>query len=97
MPLTQTPDATVRLSHPTGRYVLLDDEAVVFDPLSWEVHVLNPAASAIYEFLAEQPRAMSEVTALLAELLVDAEKDAAAVHAERTIDDLARLGLVSAG
>ena len=74
---------------------LFEDEYVVFNPLSWEVHILNPAASAVYDLLAEAPRSASEIASLLSELLVEDERSQAAAHATRIIGELAGLGLVA--
>jgi len=85
---------TVRLGDPAGRAFFFDDEVVVFNPLSWEVHILNPAAAAVYEFLAEAPRTLEQIEALLSELLVEAERSEARKHAERIVSDLTSLTLV---
>ena len=88
------PVPTVRLGDSAGRAFSFDNELVVFNPLSWEVHLLNSAAAAIYEMLAEAPRTLDEIESLLAELLVEAECGAARDHAERVVSDLATLALV---
>ena len=85
----------MRLTYPAGPRFSFDDELVVFNPLSWDVHVLNPAAAAIYEFLVEGPASRPEVESLLGELLVEGERGAAAAHAETVIGDLKSLGLLA--
>ena len=85
----------MRLTYPAGPRLLFDDELVVFNPLSWDVHVLNPAAAAVYEFLLEAPANRLEIESLLSELLVENERGAAAEHAESVIGDLKSLGLLS--
>jgi PqqD family protein of HPr-rel-A system len=72
------------------------DEFVVFNPLSWDAHLLNAAAAAVLELLAEAPRTEEEVAAFLREALLDAERAAAAEHALRLLQELTRLGLVRA-
>lgn len=73
-----------------------DDEAVVFDPLSWDAHLLNPAAMAVLEFLLEAPRPGSDIASLLEEALRPGEQAQADVHARRLIDHLLVLGLIRA-
>lgn len=87
---------------PEARFVAVDDlrarefgdEAVVFDPLSWDAHLLNPAAFAVLELLLEAPRSENEVVAFLAEALHPNEQPQAPSHAHRLIDGLQSLGLV---
>lgn len=71
-----------------------DDEAVVFDPLSWDAHLLNPAAIAVVELLLESHRSEAEIAAFLANALEADEQPQAAVHTARLIRDLQSLGLV---
>lgn len=85
----------MRLTHPNGPRFLFDDEFVVFNPLSWDVHVLNPAASAVYDFLLDGAASSAEVEILLRELLVEDEQGTAGEYARRVIDDLKALGLVA--
>ena len=87
----------LRLAHPAGPRFLFEDEWVVFNPLSWEVHILNAAASAIYQLIADGPRRQTEIESLLRELLVEQEREQAAEHAQRVIGDLISLGLVTEG
>jgi PqqD family protein of HPr-rel-A system len=76
------------------RLRLFDDEAVVFDPLSWDAHLLNPAAFAVLELLLEVPRSEAEVTAFLTEALQAEEHSQVPAHARRLIGELQSLGLV---
>ncbi|MCS6944158.1 MAG: HPr-rel-A system PqqD family peptide chaperone [Sutterellaceae bacterium] len=71
-----------------------DDEVVVFDPLSWDAHVLNAAAAAVLEFLRQAPRTVDDVTALLRTVLREQERTAAAVHARDLLSELSNLCLV---
>lgn len=73
---------------PVGRHL------IVFDELSRDTHVLNEAAGALLLSLAEAPRTMNELTALLADLLTESERTRARAHAEHTVDQLCSLGLV---
>jgi PqqD family protein of HPr-rel-A system len=79
---------------PAVRVVLLDDEAVVFNPFSWETHVLNAAAALVLERIVAGPCHASEVEALLAEALDPSERAQAASHAERLLHDLGSLRLI---
>ncbi len=76
------------------RVVTLDDDAVVFNPFSWETHVLNAAAALVLEMAIERPCTAGEVVDLMAELLSDDARGDAAEHANRLLDDLRRLRLL---
>lgn len=84
----------LRLTFPNGPRLFFDGEWVVFNPASWEVHILNEAASAVYEYLAQAPRSLQEIECLLQDLLVEDERRGAGEHAQRVIRELASLGLV---
>jgi PqqD family protein of HPr-rel-A system len=71
-----------------------DDEAVVFDPLSWDAHLLNPAAVAVLELLIEAPRSEFDVVDFLSKALQPDEQPKAPAHAQRLIGELHRLGLI---
>jgi PqqD family protein of HPr-rel-A system len=71
-----------------------DDEAVVFDPLSWDAHLLNPAAIAVLELLQLSPRTEADVIAFLAEALQANDQPHAAAHGTRLLHDLQSLGLI---
>ena len=70
------------------------DECIVFNPLSWDAHLLNPAAAAVLELLAGGAQTPGEVEAYLHDLLVESEQPGAAEHARRLLEQLAQLGLV---
>ena len=84
------------------RYVAVDgirvldfgDEWVVFNPLSWDAHLLNPAAASVLELLGSSAQSEQEIEAYLRDVLVDVEQAAAAQHARRLLDELVLLGLV---
>jgi PqqD family protein of HPr-rel-A system len=76
------------------RFVDLDDDCVVFDPGSWDAHILNGAAAAVLDLLQQCPQSMADVQAFLSEALDPRERDFAASHAERLIDELQSLGLL---
>lgn len=75
------------------RWHALDDEFVVFNPGSWDAHLLNAAAALLLHHLAQQPAAATELSALLQDLLAD---DAVAHADELTaalLGELRQLGL----
>ena len=76
------------------RVLEFEDEAVVFNPLSWDAHLLNPAAIAVLELLLEAPRSESEIVAFLREALQPEEQPQASAYAQRLISELQTLGLV---
>lgn len=71
-----------------------DDEAVVLDPLSWDAHLLNPAAIAVLELLLEAPRSEDEIAGFLDTALQPEERPHARAHAHRLVGELQSLGLV---
>ena len=73
---------------------MFEDEAVVFNPLSWDAHLLNPAAIAVLELLLEAPRFGDEITAFLREALQPDEQPQSSAYAQRLISELQALGLV---
>lgn len=76
------------------RFRHFDEEAVVFHPLSWDAHLLNPAASAVVELLLESPRSESDVAAFLKDSLEPGERGQAEAHATRLVEHLRLLGLI---
>jgi len=86
---------TVRYAAASGSRALdFGDEWIVFNPLSWDAHLLNIAAAAVLDLVAEAPRSLPEVETFLGELLTESEQDHAGEHARRVLEELAQLGLV---
>lgn len=69
-------------------------ESIVFNPLSWDAHLLNAAAAAVLDLLASGAHTTDEVEEYLRELLVESDRADAAQHARRLLDELDQLGLV---
>lgn len=78
------------------RWHALDDEFVVFNPGSWDAHLLNASAALLLQHLSRQPAAGPEVSALLKELLADDAAARADELAATLLGELQQLGLVSA-
>lgn len=76
------------------RLRLFDDEAVVFDPFSWDAHLLNPAAIAVLELLLETPRSEDDLADFLEKTLRPDERPLAPAHARRLVGELQALGLI---
>ena len=91
---SEVPAQTVCSIEQANRHVDFGEEIVVFNDLSWDVHVLNPAASLVYELLLESPRSLQELGSLLGEALPEDQKDAAPAHVRRLVSDLVSLGLI---
>ena len=72
---------------------MFEDESVVFNPNSWDAHLLNTAAVAVLDELAQGPRTVSEVELLLSEALLESERADASVHAMRLLHEFEQLGL----
>lgn len=55
-----------RLADPAStRILLFDGEAVVFNPVTWETHILNDAGAAVLGALRDAPRSRHELFELL--------------------------------
>lgn len=78
------------------RILDLGDEAVVFDPLSWDAHLLNPAAVAVLDLLQRAPRSERDVEEFLRDGLRPDVRAEAAEHARRLLAELQSLGLARA-
>lgn len=72
------------------------EQCAVFDPLSWDAHLLNRAAIAVLDLFAEGPHSAHDVAAFLAEALRPEDRAHAADHARELIAELASLGLIRA-
>ena len=84
-----------RLADPSGmRVQRFDDEALVFNPLTWETHLLNGVAARLLDAVPTTPRAEAE----LVHDLCGAGEGAAAMHEEiiQFLRELEALGLTEA-
>ena len=79
---------------PGLRVAAFGAEAVVFDPLSWNAHLLNPSAWAVLEQLLESPLSVEQIAAFLERVLRPEEEAGARLHAQHLISELVSLGLV---
>jgi len=81
--------------HPDIRVVRFDAEAVVFNPLSWETHLLNETAAHVVGYLRRRPQSAAELAAALVQDL-DPESAAEAYtdQIEALLEELEALGLV---
>lgn len=70
------------------------EEWIVFNPLSWDAHLLNASAAIVLELLGSAAQSEQEIEAYLRNVLVDTEQGAAAQHARRLLGELVQLGLV---
>jgi len=81
---------------PNVKVQWFDGEAVLFNPISWDTHLLNVAAGLIVEQLLTRARRTDEIAhALLAEG-VELDPDAGSMYQQiaSLLDQLHRLGLV---
>jgi PqqD family protein of HPr-rel-A system len=86
---------SVRFAATDGIRVLnFEDESIVFNPTSWDAHLLNAAAAAVLESLADGPRSVGEIEVLLREALRETEQADATEHARRLLHEFEQLGLV---
>jgi len=81
---------------PRTRVHRFGDEGLVFNPLSWETHLVSDPALRVVEVLASGPR--REVDLALELAAEDDEPDVASVRnrLKPLLDELRNLGLVSA-
>lgn len=86
---------SVRFAATDGIRVLnFEDESIVFNPISWDAHLLNAAAAAVLELLTEAPRSVGDVETLFRDTLCDAEHSEAFEHARCLLHEFEQLGLV---
>lgn len=76
------------------RAVLLDDELVVFNPTTWETHILNAAAAVVLDALAEHPRTEREIADLLRDGIAEPDACRAAEWATDLLRQLESLSLI---
>lgn len=76
------------------RLCVLDDEAIVFNPFSWETHLLTPAAAVVLESVASAPCTEGGVRDILGEVLDEQERPRAAEYAHRLLRELTDLRLL---
>ncbi len=70
------------------------DEFVVFNPRSWDAHLLNPAAQLTLELLSQAPCGLPEIAAALSDVLDPDARALAREHANRVLADLRLVGLI---
>ena len=86
-----------QLSNPADTAVLrFDDETLVFNPATWETHLLNESASLVLGALLEGPRSVDEIVATVTEVSDAAVPDGFAEQVGELLGQLESLGLVSA-
>jgi PqqD family protein of HPr-rel-A system len=93
--MTDAAGARWRLVDPGGvRIRRFDDEAMVFNPLTWETHLLNGVAMSVLDALVSGPRSEAE---LVGEIWGDGGNlgpGSGRDDAERFLHELDALGLV---
>jgi PqqD family protein of HPr-rel-A system len=86
-----------QLADPRETAVLrLDDEALVFNPASWETHFLNESAACVLEALLERPRSVEEIVAAVAIESESTVPEGFGHQVEALLHQLESLGLVRA-
>jgi PqqD family protein of HPr-rel-A system len=74
------------------RFQRFDDEALVFNPLTWETHLLNGVAARVLDAVSETPRTQAH---LVAELCGgDEELEATRDRVAKFLHELETLGLI---
>lgn len=72
------------------------EESIVFNGLTWQTHLLNPAAAHILTLCAQDGCTAEQVAEHLCSCLRPDETHEAQTHAQRTLETLEALNLVSA-
>jgi len=81
-----------------ARIQWFDGEVVIFNPISWETHLLNLAAALIVEQLLAGPRGVDEIARSLVEEGITLDPHAGSMEQQiaSLLEQLERLGLVVA-
>jgi PqqD family protein of HPr-rel-A system len=78
---------------PTLPFQRMDEDAIVVDPRTREVHLLNETAARIWELL-EEPSSVDELTEVLADEFEGAPPEALRLEVEAFVTDLGGKGLL---
>ena len=93
--LLQRPGLKYRLASGV-RIVRLDDEAVVFNPFSWETHIFNASAALMLEALLREPCGHDDLARVVEDAVAEDERPLAMAHVQRVMAELESLRLVCA-
>lgn len=86
-----------QLAHPEDTAILrFDDEALVFNPESWETHFLNDSAAFVLESLLDHPQSVEALVAAVKGASDAPLPDAFGDQVADLLHQLESLGLVSA-
>jgi PqqD family protein of HPr-rel-A system len=86
-----------QLAHPGDTAVLrFDDEALVFNPATWETHLLNDSASIVLDALAAGPQTLAEIVGYVVAAGEVALPEGFADQVGELLGQLESLGLVTA-
>lgn len=88
------PEPRWRAGDPAIRTIPLDDELVVFNPVSWETHLLNPAGAQLFEALLEGTLSLRELRVELEALRSGQDEPIREEQIEALLAELEDLGLV---
>jgi PqqD family protein of HPr-rel-A system len=89
----ETKQPTSLRRDPTLPFQRMDEDAIVVDPRTREVHLLNETAARIWELL-ETPSSVDELAAALAEEYEGPSPEALRREVEVFLDDLGGKGLL---
>ena len=87
-----------QLAHPADAAVLRFDgvEAIVFNPVTWETHLLNESASLVLDALLEGPRSVDEIVETVARVSGTSVPERFGEQVGELLGQLESLGLVRA-
>jgi PqqD family protein of HPr-rel-A system len=88
-----------QLSDPAQtRVARFEDGALIFNPVSWETHLVAAPAIRVVEALARGPLSETELAARVADGEDDPARSAGVLdHVRTVLEELERLGLVFSG
>ena len=97
--MRQDPAPVWRLADPAHTRVRrFDDEALVFNPVSWQTHLVGSPGAWLIEALASGPKRESELAAaLIDETEAPADNQAARDALRALLEELRGFGLVAFG
>jgi len=94
-PSAGPPKPRWRAGYPEILTIPLDDELVVFNPISWETHLLNAAGAQVFEALLERAMSLPELRLELEDMRAGVSEPVRDEQIETLLAELEDLGLVT--
>jgi len=94
-PSAGPPEPRWGAGNPAIRTIPLDDELVVFNPVTWETHLLNAAGAQVFEALLERALTFGDLHAELEAFRAGQGEPVRDDQVEALLAELEELGLVT--